>query len=113
MPYLQFLFCDKCGAPFSLDLDPVATINTYIEEGRESAFINSATIVWDYLIYFCERCKTKYKYGYRDVERKVREYLSAQGPEMRKRVDQMVGVEGRPLYNDSTLERIEKSYTQK
>lgn len=113
MPYLQFLFCDKCGAPFSLELDPAATIDAYIAEGRENASINPVTVVWDYLIYSCDRCNTKYKYGYRDVERKVREYLSAQGPEIKKRLDPFVASVGFRLYRDSTSERIEKTYTQK
>jgi len=113
MPYLQFLFCDKCGAPFRLELDPAATIDAYIAEDRDNTFINAVTIVWDYLVYSCDRCKTKYKYGYRDVERKVREYLSAQGPELKKRLDTLADSVDARLYRENTMERIEKSYTQK
>ena len=75
MPYLHYLYCEKCGEGTSLDLDFVSTIEAYQKEGRKSAFINDKTIIWDYLIYTCWKCNSKYKYTYRDVERRVREYF--------------------------------------
>lgn len=75
MPYLTYLFCEKCGEGFSLDIDLTGTIEAYQKEGRKSAFINQATIVWDYLVYYCYKCGVRYKYTYKDVERRVREYF--------------------------------------
>ena len=75
MPYLNYLYCEKCGENSSLDLDFVGTVSAYKEEGRKSAFINQKTIIWDYLVYTCWKCNSKYKYTYRDVERRVREYF--------------------------------------
>ena len=77
MPYLEYLYCEKCGTHFSLDIDPVATIESYREDGRQSPQINQATLVWDYLIYSCDRCKSTYKLTYREVEARVRAHLSS------------------------------------
>lgn len=77
MPYLYYLHCESCGDHFSLDLDHTGTIESYILDGRAQAQINQPTIIWDYLIYSCANCKKQYKYTYRDVERRVREYFSS------------------------------------
>lgn len=75
MPYLQYVFCDKCkNVP--VDIDDKATIEAYITEGRKSAFINQATLIWDYLIYKCPACQTRYKYTYKDVEMRTRNHFS-------------------------------------
>lgn len=75
MPYLNYLYCEKCGEATSLDLDFLGTIEAYKKEGKKDVFINQQTIIWDYLVYVCWRCNSKYKYTYRDVERRVREYF--------------------------------------
>lgn len=75
MPYLYYLNCEKCGDHFSLDLDHVSTIESYILDGRGRPQLNQATFIWDYLIYSCANCKQTYKYTYRDVERRVREHF--------------------------------------
>ena len=66
MPYLNYLFCEECRGANNLDLDFFATLEAYKEEGRKSVFINEKTIIWDYLIYVCYNCKTKYRYTYKD-----------------------------------------------
>jgi hypothetical protein len=87
MPYLQFLFCERCGPPSNLDIDSGATISEYIKEGRSSSFINPATVVWDYLIYSCSICRASYKYTYPDVERRTREYFSSLSKEYKDYFD--------------------------
>lgn len=76
MPYLNYLNCESCGDHFSLDLDYVGTLESYIQDGRQTAQMNQPTIIWDYLIYSCANCKKQYRYTYRDVERRVREHFS-------------------------------------
>lgn len=76
MPYLEYLFCENCGNYAKLDLDPASTIEAYNKEGRENSALNQATILWDFLIYSCVICGKQYKYTYRDVEKRVREYFS-------------------------------------
>jgi len=75
MPYLHYLFCEKCGEPFNLDVDFIRTIQSYQDEGRKSAFINQSTIIWDYIIYSCVQCDAYYKYTYQEVEQRVREHF--------------------------------------
>jgi len=75
MPYLKYLYCEKCGEAANLELDFLGTIEAYKKEGRKNAFVNQQTIIWDYLVYFCWRCDSKYNYTYREVERRVREYF--------------------------------------
>ena len=76
MPYLTYLRCENCGDHFSLDVDMIATIESYRKDGRPSPQIVQATLIWDYMIYSCNHCKTQFKYTYQDVERRVREYFS-------------------------------------
>jgi len=76
MPYLYYLNCESCGDHFSLDLDHVGTIESYILDGRAQAQINQPTIIWDYLVYSCSNCKRQYRYTYRDVEQRVREHFT-------------------------------------
>lgn len=89
MPYLQHLYCEQCGEPHRLDIDSETTIRSYIDEGRKSAFINQATLVWDYLIYRCSNCKEIFVYSYKDVERRVREYLSSLSKEHAARLEKI------------------------
>jgi len=105
MPYSQFLYCEKCGAPHRLELDQQATIEAYIKEGRSSASINYALVLWDYLIYTCSFCKTSFLYTYRDVERRVREYLSVKSQEHERRLTE--AVEQSEIF-ESNRARIEK-----
>jgi len=119
MPYLQFLFCEQCGSPNNLDIDSGLTISEYIKEGRPSSFINPATIVWDYMIYSCAICKSTYKYTYRDVEERVREYFTSLSEEYREYFEALAeaGTETenqkiRSLAPDSET-RIQERYTSK
>ncbi len=75
MPYLNYLYCEKCGETATLDLDFIGTVEAYHADGRKSAFINQKTMIWDYLVYVCWKCNSRYKYTYRDVEKRVREYF--------------------------------------
>lgn len=77
MPYMQYLFCERCGQGANLDLDFHGTIEAYLEDGRSNPSINPATMVWDYMIYRCTNCGTRFKYTYREVESSVRAYLSS------------------------------------
>lgn len=77
MPYMQYLFCERCGQGANLDIDYHGTIESYITDGRANPNLNSATMVWDYLIYLCGNCGRKYKYTYREVEESVRKHLSS------------------------------------
>ena len=90
MPYLEYLFCEKCGDYARLDINPNATIDAYNKEGRKSSFINQATLVWDYLIYTCGVCGTDYKYTYRDVEMRVRKYFSSFSEEFKTYLDKVI-----------------------
>jgi len=90
MPYLEYLFCEHCGNYARLDLDWGATIDAYNKDGRKSSFINQATIIWDYLVYTCGICQKSYKYTYRDVERRVREYFSSFSVEFREYLDKTI-----------------------
>jgi transcription elongation factor Elf1 len=94
MPYLEYLFCEHCGDYARLEIDPGATIEAYNGEGRKSSFINQATIVWDYLIYTCGICGRSYKYTYRDVERRVREYFSSFSDEFQEYLDKTIDAVG-------------------
>lgn len=80
MPYMQYLYCEHCGNYAQLDIDPTATIDAYsqdyIKGTRKIVELDPTTFIWDYLMYGCEICGRKYKYTYRDVEKKVREYFS-------------------------------------
>ena len=121
MPYLAYLFCEKCGEGFSLDIDFLGTIEAYQKEGRKSAFINQATIIWDYLIYSCCGCKTKYKYTYRDVEKRVREYFCSLSEEHREYFESLVKqqeleeqkIEAKQKISQEALTRIKTRYTYK
>ena len=90
MPYLQHLYCDKCGEPHRLDIDTETTLRAYIDEGRKSVFINQATLVWDYLVYRCSSCNEVFLYTFRDVELKVRAYLSGLSREHESRLAEIV-----------------------
>jgi len=77
MPYMQYLFCERCGVGFNLDIDYHATLEAYARDGRKGATVSPPTLIWDYLVYSCEGCKTKYKYTYAEVEGRVREHFSS------------------------------------
>ncbi len=111
MPYLEYLFCEKCGNYARLDINPNATINAYNAEGRTSSFINQATLVWDYLIYTCGICDADYKYTYRDVERRVREYFSSFSEEFKEYFDKIVESSGEDSDPSETSKRIQDLYT--
>ncbi len=121
MPYLNYLFCEECKGANSLDLDFFATLEAYKEEGRKSVFLNEKTIIWDYLIYVCYSSKTKYKYTYKDVERRVREYfcsLSKKHKEIfealaKKQELEEQRTESRRKASEATLTRMKKTYTHK
>jgi len=90
MPYIEYLFCEHCGDYAKLDIDPAATIDAYSKDGRKQVAILQPTMVWDYLIYSCGICGKKYKYTYRDVERRVREYFSNLSQEFKEYFDAVI-----------------------
>ena len=113
MPYLEYLFCERCGDISRLIIDPGATIDAYNEEGRKSTFINQATLIWDYLIYTCSFCGQNYKYTYRDVERRVREYLSSRSEEFRQYIDGIIDGDSSKGIACAPPRRIKEVYTRK
>lgn len=90
MPYLEYLFCEHCGNHAKLDLDPGATVTAYRKDGRSNVALLQPTMIWDYLIYSCGICKSQFKYNYRDVERRVREYFSSLSNEFKEYFDEVV-----------------------
>ena len=122
MPYLEFLFCEKCqNAP--MDIDYRKTIESYCIDGRrqEDAFINPAMLVWDYLIYTCTYCGESNKYTFRDVERRVRERLSQHSEEFREYFEKVGNIDFKviqvnnkvPKYGEDVKERIKDTYVSK
>ncbi len=119
MPYLAYLFCERCGKGSNLDIDFSGTIEAYQKEGRKSSFVNQKTIIWDYLIYLCYRCNEKYKYTYKDVEQRVREYFCSLSEkhaeyfqtlsEQQKLAEQQNANKSDPPQN--TLDRVRTRYT--
>lgn len=97
MPYLEYLFCEHCGDYARLEIDPAATIDAYREEGREKVAIVQPTLIWDYLVYTCGICGKTYKYTYRDVERRVREYFSSFSQEFKEYFDEVVAKAGEEM----------------
>ncbi len=87
MPYIEYLFCEHCGDYARLDIDSEATITAYREEGRKKVAIIQPTLVWDYLVYSCGICGSKYRYTYRDVELRVRKYFSSISEEFKDYFD--------------------------
>lgn len=121
MPYLQYLFCEKCGQSGKLDIDFVRTIQAYQDEGRKSSFINQSTMIWDYIIYTCYRCDASYKYTYEDVERRVREHFCSLSDEHKayytalaeQRQLEKDRIKGTHKTKKDTSERIKKIYAKK
>ena len=121
MPYMSYLFCEHCGPTNELDIDYQGTINAYIDAGKSPASINPPTLIWDFLIYRCNRCQSSFKYTYRDVESRVREYLVELSDKYKmyfdereiydNRIDSMGSKE--VVVNITTRDRIDKLYTKK
>jgi len=36
MPYLHYLYCEKCGETATLDLDFIGTVEAYHKDGRKN-----------------------------------------------------------------------------
>lgn len=89
MPFITYLFCEKCGPPANLDVDYLGTIEAYIADGRSRAVLDDRTLLWDYLIYGCTFCRKRYRYTFRDVERRVREYLVSVSAKQAALVDEV------------------------
>ena len=89
MPYLGYVFCESCGKPCNLDIDEGDTISEYIKEGREKVFLNPANVVWDYLVYSCSCCGGKFKYTYKDIESRVRNYFFSLSEDYRKYFEEL------------------------
>jgi len=121
MPYLTYLFCEECGNDTNLDIDLFGTLEAYKKEGRKSAFINQYTVIWDYLIYVCHRCKKQYRYTYKEVERRVREYFCAISEKheeifealSKKQQLEDQRIESRQKASQVALTRVKERYTHK
>jgi len=121
MPYLDYLVCEKCGMAGRLDVDFVHTIQSYQKDGRKSSFINQATMIWDYIIYTCYQCNTRYRYTYQDVERRVREYFCSLSEEHLVRYQALMDqreleeqrIAGKHKPSPGTISRIKSGYTHK
>ncbi len=113
MPYLNYVFCEECGSPHFLDIDQQETVKEYIKERRSETFINPATLIWDYMIYRCNKCGKKFKYTYRDIEMLVREHFSNLSEEYKQRMDEIIDGKRAVQVIDTrskTLKRIEERY---
>jgi len=121
MPYLTYLFCEDCENNRNLDLDFFGTIEAYKKEGRKSVFINQYTVMWDYLIYICHSCQRQYRYTYKEVEQRVREYfcsLSEKHEEIFEALAKKQGLEdqrteSRQKASQAALTRTKERYTYK
>jgi len=89
MPYLGYAFCETCGNPCNIEICEGDTISAYIKEERTTAFLNPATVVWDYLIYSCPCCEGKFKYVYKDIEFLVRKYFSSLGEDYKQYFEEL------------------------
>ncbi len=121
MPYLTYLFCEDCGNDVNLDLDFFGTLEAYKSEGRKSVFINQYTAIWDYLIYACPSCQRKYRYTYKEVELRVREYfcdLSGRHKDIfealsKKQKLEEQRIENKQSFSQTALTRVKERYTHK
>lgn len=120
MPYLNYAFCETCGRPCNIQIAESDTLSEYIKEGRKGAFLNDATLVWDYLIYQCPCCKAKFKYTYKDIERMVREYFFSLGEQYKEYFEQLekegdvTSVENlRQKKKVDVAKRVEERYSKK
>ncbi len=121
MPYLTYLFCEKCGSPFNLDVDFLKTIQAYQDEGRKSAFINQSTMIWDYIIYSCFQCDSSYRYTYQEVEKRVREHFCSLSEEHKayyvalaeQQKIEADRIKGRHPVKRDTSKRIDNIYAHK
>ncbi len=121
MPYLSYLFCEHCGPRNEIDIDYEGTINAYINDGKSPATINPPTLVWDYLLYYCPKCQARFKYTYRDVESRVREYFVELADKYKQYFDDReiydTRIEGDRAptteVNKETLDRIHNLYSKK
>lgn len=104
MPYLEHLYCDSCGHPFNLDVDYEATLGAYQKDKRPNPAVNSATIIWDYMIYSCSKCKKEYKFTFRDVEKRVREFLGTLGAKYDSYMEELIA------YNSSEEARRDGNF---
>lgn len=121
MPYLAYLFCEHCGPLNAVDIDYSNTINEYIKDGKSPAVINPPTLVWDYLVYYCPRCKSKFKYTYQDVESRVREYFTELADKYKQYFDDKEVYDTRInpdvskeiMIDTETQERVQSIYSHK
>jgi hypothetical protein len=61
VPYVNYLFCEKCGPPARLDIDTLETVSHYIKDGRQGAYVDDRTLIWDYLLYRCHICRQTFR----------------------------------------------------
>jgi hypothetical protein len=90
MPYIEYLFCERCGDYAQLDIDSTETIKAYRQDDGTQVAISQPLLLWNYLIYSCGICGSKYRYTFRDVERRVREYFSNLSGEYREYFDEVI-----------------------
>lgn len=107
MPYLEHLYCENCGHPHHLNLDFQSTIESYQKDERPSPSINSATLIWDYMVYSCSKCGTKFKLTFRDVELSVRRHLSGMGHKYKLYLDEL------SKHNDTEESRLSGEFFKK
>jgi hypothetical protein len=104
-----------------VDIDYQGTINEYIKDGKKPAAINPPTLVWDYLIYYCPRCQARFKYTYRDVEYRVRQYFMELSDKYREYfeakeeydIDEDREISRNTQISPPTASRIERLYSKK
>lgn len=104
MPYLEHLYCDNCGHPFNLDLNYETTLDAYRKDKRPHINLNSATMIWDYMIYSCNKCNKDYRLTFRDVEKRVRKFLGTLGAKYDDYMDELTS------YNASEKARKSGSF---
>jgi len=79
--------CDKCGG--NLVIDEVSTIRDYVNDDLQYVIdhdigkLNKDSIQ-NYIVYTCRKCKSEYKFTYKEWESRYRYELSKQAMEIKK-----------------------------
>ena len=118
MPYLNYLYCEDCGFPAKVDVDYIRTIESYIADGRKSATIDNSTLVWDYLIYTCGYCHKEFRYTFRNVEERVRTFLSSLSRAQQERINEVAEAQNNEVdrlsgkyFIEKAADRVQKMYS--
>ena len=98
--------CDNCGS--TLNLDQKSTIDSYLNDAdyridEDTERIVEATIQ-QYLVYACSNCGSKYKFTYKDWEKRQRQLTAEFVMELRKQDMFKTKIDPRTISEDSGVE---------